>query len=77
MLNYARENKCNAPIDWFHNDLLSRNVLDIYWSYPALGQQFSHNGKMESLIDKGKFGPLRSTLFKLKEIYAYLVNRFS
>lgn len=76
MLKYAKENKCGVPVDWFHNECVSHGALNMYWSYPALGQQFSHNGRMESLIDKGKFGPFRSAIFKLKEVYAYLVNRF-
>jgi diketogulonate reductase-like aldo/keto reductase len=49
-LEDLKTNKCGYVIDWWHNDLIKRNVIKMYWAYPALTEQGSHNGLLNSTI---------------------------
>lgn len=77
LLKYAQEQKCATPIDWFHNECISNKVVDVYWSYPALGQQSSHDGHMRSLIDDNKHSSLRANIYKLKRLYSYFIHNIT
>jgi glycosyl transferase family 25 len=42
--------KCAQVIDWWHNDMIKRGVVRMYWAHPPVIEQGSHNGKMHSTI---------------------------
>ncbi len=69
IINYTIENKCNLPIDWYHNDLVSKIDIQHYWCHPTIVEQGSHNGKIASLIDEKKHGVLRQISWKIQKIY--------
>ena len=45
-----------VPIDWFHNECVENDVLDMYWSQPTITVQGSLDGSLPSLIDQKKQG---------------------
>ncbi|MBI34056.1 MAG: glycosyl transferase family 25 [Flavobacteriales bacterium] len=67
-LEYLKSNKCAFIIDWFHNELIEKNVLKMYWAHPPLIEQGSHNGHLSSTISS-----------KNKSIYrrfAWIIRKF-
>lgn len=63
MLDIIKNDKCSLPIDWFHNAISEENKINIYWSFPHIAVQGSHNGKIASLIDNKPKGWFRSFLY--------------
>lgn len=55
--------KCHCIIDWYHNHLADKNKIAIYWSYPHIAEQGSHNGSIQSLIDNKKTGYFRRFVY--------------
>ncbi len=66
--------KCNKIIDWYHNELVREIDLQHYWCHPPVVEQGSHNGKIQSLIDDKKFGPIRQITWKLSRWYKYKIR---
>ncbi len=50
ILDDLKENKCKQVIDWWHNSLIDRNVVKMFWADPPLTEQGSHNGLLSSTI---------------------------
>ena len=48
ILNDLKQFKCHTVIDWWHNSLVEREVVKMYWAHPPLIEQGSHNGQMNS-----------------------------
>lgn len=69
VVNDAHTKKCDKPLDWYHNTLVERIDLKHYWCHPAIVQQGSHNGRMQSTIDDKKYGPLRQITWKISRLY--------
>ncbi len=69
MLEKAKQEKIGVPIDWWHNDLIKRGLLNVYWCHPAIALQLSHNGKFASMIDDKPYGKVRTAIYKLKILY--------
>lgn len=63
ILSEIDKNRCNEPIDWVHNNMSKNRQINIYWSYPHIAEQASHNGKMTSLIDNKKTGWIRQLTY--------------
>ena len=59
MLNDLKMNKCSNVIDWWHNDLINRHVIKMYWAHPPLTEQGSFNGKLPSSISIRSKGYIR------------------
>jgi hypothetical protein len=68
-------NKCNLPIDWFHNYCSSKDLIHIYWAHPVLSTQRSLNGKLSSMIDNKKTGRFRVLTFRLSRFYKRLLYK--
>lgn len=73
ILEYIEVEKVSRPIDWFHNQCITNNVIDMYWAQPPIAVQGSCSGSMESLIGKGQSGILKVVSFKLERIYKRLL----
>jgi glycosyl transferase, family 25 len=67
ILEEIKHTKCDLPIDWFHNKLAKEGKINIYWSFPHIAEQGSHNGKMGSLIDNKKKGFFRRIVYYLQK----------
>lgn len=68
MLSDLQVHKCNEVIDWWHNTLIRTNVIKMYWAYPAITEQGSHNGLLSSTISTKE----RSTKRRIK----WVIQRF-
>lgn len=69
LLKFIDEEKIDLPIDWFHNKCIDKNVLNMFWSYPAIAVQGSLDGSIKSLIDNKKYGFFRIWSFKIQKVY--------
>lgn len=55
--------KCHCIIDWYHNHLADKKLINIYWSHPHIAEQGSHNGSLESFLDNKKTGWFRKMVY--------------
>lgn len=69
MLKDIRIEKCKHVIDWWHNDLIDRKVLKMYWAHPALTEQGSFNGKLPSSISSRNNGIIRRIRWNAQKLY--------
>lgn len=75
MISEIEQNKCNLPIDWFHNHCSAKGLIDIYWVHPPVAVQGSLNGKIMSLIDNKSVGKIKILKFKINRLYKKLLYR--
>lgn len=50
ILNDLKTTKCDSIIDWWHNKLIQRKCIKMYWLHPAIVEQGSHNGMLSAGI---------------------------
>lgn len=68
-LDAMGEKKCSKVIDHWHNDLIDRGVIKMYWASNPLVEQGSHNGKMSSTISTKPSNALRRLRWQLQKFY--------
>ena len=68
-LEDATTNKVNDIIDWWHNQLIDKGLLKIYWCFPTIVEQGSHNGLIDSALDDKKKGVYFKTKFRIEKFY--------
>jgi len=73
ILNYTKKNKCDNPIDWYHNYCCSLGLFSIYWSHSTAAYQGSLSGETRSLIDGKSSGFIRFCLFHAQRYYKRLL----
>ena len=56
-------------MDWFHNEISDKGLIKIYWCHPAIAEQQSHNGKIQSLLDEKKQGRYYRLKYFLEKMY--------
>ena len=71
---YRIKYKCNKIIDWYHNELIDTIGLQNYWCHPPIVEQGSLNGKMQSIIDDKKYGPVREITWKISRFYKHKIR---
>lgn len=76
MLEDLKTNKCGHVIDWWHNDLIKRNVIKMYWAYPALTEQGSHNGLLNSTISSKSKSLKRRMEWLAQKYYKTYISRW-
>ncbi len=70
-------NKCGQVIDWWHNNMIDRGVIKMYWAHPPFVEQGSHNGKMNSTISSKAKGLIRQVKWVTQKSYkTYLLRHF-
>ncbi|HOY11752.1 MAG TPA: glycosyltransferase family 25 protein [Saprospiraceae bacterium] len=74
-LNDLRQNKCKQVIDWWHNELINRGVVKMYWAHPPLTEQGSHNGLLHAGISSKKSGIIRQLKWKIQKVFKYYLGR--
>ncbi len=76
MINDLEINKCNDVIDWWHNDMIDRGVIQMYWAHPALTEQGSHNGKLHAGISSKKANFFRQIRWQIQKAYKVFLSNF-
>lgn len=69
IINDLQTKKCHTVIDLWHNDLIIRNIIKMYWAHPAFVEQGSHNGKLSSTISSKPNSRCRRFKWLLQKIY--------
>jgi len=69
MLEDLKTNKCNEVIDWWHNALIKNKVIKMYWAYPAITEQGSHNGLLSSTISTKERSMKRRIKWFIQRLY--------
>lgn len=67
--------QCNTVIDWWHNDLINRNIIQLYWAHPAIVEQGSHNGYLNGTISTQQKSARRRVAWLLQKYYKYYFRR--
>ncbi|MFY7899456.1 MAG: glycosyltransferase family 25 protein [Chitinophagaceae bacterium] len=75
MLNDLKQQKCTAVIDWWHNDMIDRNVLKMFWAHPPLTEQGSFNGTLSSSISIRSNGWIRRFKWLSQKYYKMYILR--
>jgi glycosyl transferase family 25 len=77
MLDDLKINKCKLVIDWWHNDLIERNIVKMYWAHPPITEQGSFNGRLPSTISSRPRGNIRGFRWQVQKFYkTYLLRWF-
>lgn len=76
MLNDLKENKCTKVIDWWHNDMIDRGVLKMYWAHPPLTEQGSFNGVHSSSISIRANGSVRRLKWLCQKFVKTYITRW-
>ncbi len=76
MINDLKANKCFHVIDWWHNNMIDRGVVRMYWAHPALTEQGSHNGRMSSTISSKKKNLIRRVKWILQKKYKTALYKY-
>jgi len=71
-----KTNKCKQVIDWWHNSLINRGVVKMYWADPALVEQGSHNGLLSSTISSQKKSMARRISWLAQKYYKTYITRW-
>ena len=69
-------NPCSSIIDWWHNGLIDRNVVKMYWAHPPITEQGSHNGLMQGTISTRQKSAQRRLKWLVQKYYKMCVRRF-
>jgi glycosyl transferase family 25 len=64
-VHQAETEGIHLPVDWWMNTLFPEPVK-VYWSFPTLAEQGSHNGLFDSSIDQKKGGWFRRISWQLQ-----------
>ena len=73
ILNDLKETKCEQVIDWWHNSMVQKGIVRMYWAHPPLVEQGSHNGLMSSTISTKRKNVVRRISWLLQKSYKMYV----
>lgn len=76
ILKDLEHSKCNHVIDWYHNELLDNKIIKMYWAYPAITEQGSHNGLMSSTISQKQRNNIRRIKWLIQKFYKTYILHF-
>lgn len=74
ILDDLKTNKCGQVIDWWHNGLIQRGVVRMYWAHPPLVEQGSHNGLMSSTISTKQKNVVRRLRWLAQKYYKMYIG---
>ncbi len=76
ILDDLKTTPCHTVIDWWHNSLIDRDVVKMYWAHPALTEQGSHNGLMSSVISSKSKSFARRLSWLAQKFYKTYITRW-
>ena len=68
--------KCKQVIDWWHNTLIERQVIQMYWADPPVTEQGSHNGLLSAGISTKQKTMQRRIAWMAQKYYKTYVTRW-
>lgn len=75
MLANLQIDKCDLPLDWWHNKLIDKGVIKMYWAHPPLVEQGSHNGMTFGSISSRNKSTFRKFKWLCQKTYKYSIRR--
>lgn len=75
MLNDLKNSKCDTALDWWHNILVNKGLIKMYWAHPPLVEQGSHNGLLYGTISTKPKSLKRRIKWIVQKIYKYYIIR--
>jgi len=75
ILEDLKNNKCHTVIDWWHNSLIAKGVIKMFWAHPVLVEQGSHNGLLSSTISSKPKSLKRRTKWIIQKLYKTYIRR--
>ncbi len=75
IINDLKTNKCHTVIDWWHNSLIERGVVKMYWAQPPMVEQGSHNGYLNSTISTKPNDMSRKIKWSIQKYFKYYFRR--
>lgn len=75
ILEEIKTNKCTNVIDWWQDELIAKKVVKMYWAFPSLVEEGSHNGQMCSTISTKKSSLFRRISWFLQKQMKMSVSR--
>lgn len=69
ILRSLEQTKCPTIIDWWHNQLIKRRVVNMFWAHPPVVEQGSHNGKMQAINSIRSKGLRRRVAWTAEKLY--------
>jgi len=76
ILKDLETNKCDTVIDWWHNELIQNKIIKMYWAYPAITEQGSHNGLLSSTISTKEKSMKRRVKWLIQKTYKTYFLRY-
>jgi glycosyl transferase family 25 len=76
ILALLKNDKCCHVIDLWHNSLIKKNVVDMYWAHPPLTEQGSHNGLMNSPLSTNSKNIQRRIKWLAQKFYKTNIYRY-
>jgi glycosyl transferase family 25 len=76
ILQDLQTNKCRQVIDWWHNSLIDRKVIKMYWADPPITEQGSHNGLLSAGISTKKKSVQRRIAWLAQKYYKTYITRW-
>jgi len=76
ILKELETNKCRQVIDWWHNTLIDRKVVSMYWADPPITEQGSHNGMLSAGISTKKKSLQRRIAWLAQKYYKTYITRW-
>ncbi len=72
VLQQLGKERCDLAIDWYHNDLIDKGVLQCLWCHPTIATQGTFSGAFRSsLVNDGHFVRLRWLFKKNYKTFLY------
>jgi glycosyl transferase family 25 len=75
LLSELRTHKCSQIIDWWHNDLVRRKIIDMYWAHPPIMEQGSHNGQLSSTVSTQRSSMTRKVSWQIQKFYKMYIRQ--
>jgi glycosyl transferase, family 25 len=75
ILDSLKYKRCHTVIDAWHNSLIERGIIKMYWLHPALVEQGSHNGCLNSTISSKPKGVIRRVKWLIQKFYKMYFRR--
>ncbi len=75
ILNELKSNKCPTVIDGWHDQLIEKNIVKMFWANPPLVEEGSHNGHLYATISTKPRSTYRRNAWLVQKFYKMYIRR--